>query len=811
MIRKILLILVIVTLLAVAFVGLVTWQFSRVVTPQLARYLEPYGIEALHSAGIRWHWHQVVIGELSFSGEQQDWRFSGRADGIALRWRWRGLFAGEVDSLAIDRLNIRVNQTSSAASPDGPVELAALMPHNWLPDIPVSTVRLARGELIVELADGPVPVQVQTLKLRRHGTAVEARVSTPVSALPDPVPGGDLRLRLNLRDDEQSPLSVELKLVDGDEEPPISFSIAVNDVAMQGEAPIPVTATGSIDVGALQMQWPELVAFARDYLGESGIPGDGEWPDLTGQITVSATSALPVTVGADLGQILAQLPLALDLHHRLSLSDYGMPSMGEEGGATVLEGITVEGGYRYSGASGAGELMVAEPLRIGGKIRFADPLPGVPGQWPEAVPFTLRVGAENGTNRPASVRIEDGAVTADNIALELIVGDNGAPWRLQGRFLTLNGAPGNGAPGELQLRLSAPVYDGERLWPVEADAALTFRRDQGAFPLAGQLMVPAYGYTGQLNAGGAELHLDSQVDIPVLSAKVASIGELPVSLAIASGKMTLQYAWTRGAESTKQSNQRVHFELADVTGLVDRVAVEGGTAEGTLVFQDGWRSEPALVFAVDRLATGVAIDRLRGTADVLSSDEGVRLRLASLSADLFGGSVRLAEPFVMAVPPDSANFRLTLTDWQLGQILALYRDQGLAGSGVLSGTLPVQWSEKGVQIDGGSIASQPPGGQIVYTLNGSGQSLAERNREFGMALKLLENFQYDRLEASAVFQPNGQMLLGLKLAGRNPDQFDGRAVNFNINVEENLFDLLTSLQLSSDLIRQLELRLDRRQ
>ena len=84
--------------------------------------------------------------------------------------------------------------------------------------------------------------------------------------------------------------------------------------------------------------------------------------------------------------------------------------------------------------------------------------------------------------------------------------------------------------------------------------------------------------------------------------------------------------------------------------------------------------------------------------------------------------------------------------------------------------------------------------------------VAVAHEQLAMTLRLLENFHYDKLNVGLEFDPEGRLLLATQLSGRNPDEFNGRQVNFNINLEENLFDLFKVLRLTDQLTRELEKR-----
>lgn len=68
----------------------------------------------------------------------------------------------------------------------------------------------------------------------------------------------------------------------------------------------------------------------------------------------------------------------------------------------------------------------------------------------------------------------------------------------------------------------------------------------------------------------------------------------------------------------------------------------------------------------------------------------------------------------------------------------------------------------------------------------------------------LNDFHYTLLRSEVNYEQDGTLLLGVRLEGSNPSVENGRAINFNITLEEDLPALITSLQLSgqiSDVIK----------
>jgi hypothetical protein len=140
-------------------------------------------------------------------------------------------------------------------------------------------------------------------------------------------------------------------------------------------------------------------------------------------------------------------------------------------------------------------------------------------------------------------------------------------------------------------------------------------------------------------------------------------------------------------------------------------------------------------------------------------------------------------------------------------MIALQQGQDIQGKGTLEGELPIAMTAGRMVINKGYLRALAPGGEIRYIANEASRKLASTSPELGQALDLLSNFQYKVLSSEVSLDQQGNLLLGLSLSGKNPEKYEGRPVNFNINVEQNLDPLLQSLRLSDKLEEQIENRL----
>ena len=220
--------------------------------------------------------------------------------------------------------------------------------------------------------------------------------------------------------------------------------------------------------------------------------------------------------------------------------------------------------------------------------------------------------------------------------------------------------------------------------------------------------------------------------------------------------------------------------------------------------------DKAVEIQLDQVSAGVNLDainasvRLQPTADLTAGLWQVK----DFSASLFGGELTLKEPAQIDLPDLGNRLTFQLSNIQLGEILALYAEQGISGQGVLNGEVPVLLEKAGVRIDQGHIDAEKPGGKISFVYDNSA-ALTQTNEQLAMALRLLENFNYDILKVNTNFLPTGDLTLMVNLTGNNPDEFDGQMVNFNVNFQENVFQLFRVLKLTDDLTEKIEKRLDK--
>jgi hypothetical protein len=142
---------------------------------------------------------------------------------------------------------------------------------------------------------------------------------------------------------------------------------------------------------------------------------------------------------------------------------------------------------------------------------------------------------------------------------------------------------------------------------------------------------------------------------------------------------------------------------------------------------------------------------------------------------------------------------------ELGEMLSIKEFEAIEISGSIGAELPVTIEGNFVTIEGGTLTGEPPGGVIRY-LPGLAADAADLSG-LELATRALSNFEFETLTAEVDYAADGNLNLQMQLIGRNPDLEDSRPVILNLGVENNIPQMLRSLQAARAVEEILERRL----
>jgi len=181
------------------------------------------------------------------------------------------------------------------------------------------------------------------------------------------------------------------------------------------------------------------------------------------------------------------------------------------------------------------------------------------------------------------------------------------------------------------------------------------------------------------------------------------------------------------------------------------------------------------------------------------------LDVASAEWTLAGGKVHTRGRFDPKATKQA--LVLDLTGLDLAELLRLVDLAGLSGEGRLTGRVPIERRGSSVEIKQGVISATPDGGWIRYQPAMGLAEAASQGQGFDVVLSALRNFRFHSLSATLNGDTDGPVNLALHLAGANPDYLSGHPIEFNLNVEAHLVDLLRNATAVYRIPKQIEERL----
>jgi hypothetical protein len=174
---------------------------------------------------------------------------------------------------------------------------------------------------------------------------------------------------------------------------------------------------------------------------------------------------------------------------------------------------------------------------------------------------------------------------------------------------------------------------------------------------------------------------------------------------------------------------------------------------------------------------------------------GPGIDVESLVAGLLGGRIRAA-PFRVSIDPITAEIELSVESVQPGLIPELAEFEAVEVTGKLSGRIPVRIDDQTITVEAGRLDSEPPGGVIRYR---SGSPPDAGAGGLALAQRALSNLQYESLASEVSYTEKGDLILKMRLKGINPDMDPLQPVILNLSVENNIPELLKSLQATRDI------------
>ncbi|MEH6446305.1 MAG: YdbH domain-containing protein, partial [Oceanospirillaceae bacterium] len=256
---------------------------------------------------------------------------------------------------------------------------------------------------------------------------------------------------------------------------------------------------------------------------------------------------------------------------------------------------------------------------------------------------------------------------------------------------------------------------------------------------------------------------------------------------------------------TKKANNitaQVDHQLNDLFLVKDKTIISNFNSKSQSNYKDNKLSQVGSL-QIDIIDNGIAITDISTNFKLYNLLQDSRsLHLTDSKAQVLGATASVKK---LLIPLNTPQGKATLEfrHLPLNNVLALESQPSLTGSGLLQGKLPFRFSGNKFWVNQGTI-NTTKNGFIRYQANESITTYAKSNSGLEIALNVLDNFHYDNLSINVNYTPDGKLLLANKLSGNNPDWQQGQPIKFAINVEENILQLLKTMQFSDQLTEKLQ-------
>ena len=223
--------------------------------------------------------------------------------------------------------------------------------------------------------------------------------------------------------------------------------------------------------------------------------------------------------------------------------------------------------------------------------------------------------------------------------------------------------------------------------------------------------------------------------------------------------------------------------------------------------QTGHEFEPTTL-SLDLLDVGLPLSEI--TTEFQVGADLSSVQVDALSMSILGGTAR-TDPFNYS-PQATATATATATvillrieSIQLSLMTALAEFDSIDIVGSVSGTLPITIIGDQITIDHGRLESDEPGGSIRYRAGDAGAD----DSQLGLATRALSDFEFKSLSSDVTYTEDGDLLLAMRLEGVNPKMDPNQPVILNLKIENNVPQMLRSLQATRSIQEIFERRLNK--
>ena len=280
-------------------------------------------------------------------------------------------------------------------------------------------------------------------------------------------------------------------------------------------------------------------------------------------------------------------------------------------------------------------------------------------------------------------------------------------------------------------------------------------------------------------SGNVELEVDSEArDI---SSLINGLFELPA------GKVGIKALLLLKNDAVKSTQAEVR--LTDVTLKMNNITITGLNGIHAIdISNEIMSAQPTTLTGETLTSSGLELSHPVASISINYPS----LYIHSASGKLFGGEVQFSNK--LTLPLTRETIEITFRGISIEKLLEFHPQEVVQATGHIDGELPLTFYSDGtLTVSDGKVTAQNGGGTIKYVPDHS----TETNPKLAYAIDALRSFEYDSLSADVSYDTTGDMVLSLRIHGRNPNLNKDQPINVNLTLEENIPEMLQSIRLAS--------------
>lgn len=204
-----------------------------------------------------------------------------------------------------------------------------------------------------------------------------------------------------------------------------------------------------------------------------------------------------------------------------------------------------------------------------------------------------------------------------------------------------------------------------------------------------------------------------------------------------------------------------------------------------------------------RIMTGVPLEAPSLRFRLEPTEAGTAVEIERAQGELAKGVVSIDGARFDATASTHA-FGIAIKDLSLERLLDDYAMEGMTGTGMLNGVIPVTVSAAGLAIES-AIVQADGGGVLKVAWGSSRDAMVQQGESVALMVQTLEDFHYSTLRAAIDRPADGSLSIKVAMEGRNPAVKNGHPFRFNISFGGDLESILAAVRegrrLGSSLFR----------